>query len=219
MVSITYLAPAPALRPYVSSYYWFCCDEPEFTDVMRAELPQIRLVVRGQAITHYAQGRSLGGVEALLQGPTLQPSRFVTEGPLHVFGMGLLPLGWATVRAARQVLRVPRRILLPMVLSFCLVGAFAMTNSPFGIIVMLVIGLFGWLMEENGFPVAPIILGLVLGPMFERMFMTSMIKSGGDLTAFFDRPIAAVLGICVLLLWSYALVSALTRMVRRKQPA
>ena len=131
----------------------------------------------------------------------------------------LLPLGWATVRAARQVLRVPRRILLPMVLSFCLVGAFAMTNSPFGIIVMLIIGLFGWLMEENGFPVAPIILGLVLGPMFERMFMTSMIKSGGDLTAFFDRPIAAVLGTCVLILWSYALISALTRMARQRHLA
>lgn len=131
----------------------------------------------------------------------------------------LLPLGWATVRAARQVLRVPRRILLPMVLSFCLVGAFAMTNSPFGIVVMLVIGLFGWLMEENGFPVAPIILGLVLGPMFERMFMTSMIKSGGDLTAFFDRPIAAVLGTCVLLLWGYALVTAVLRLTGQRQPA
>lgn len=129
----------------------------------------------------------------------------------------MLPLGWAAVRAARQVLRVPRRVLLPMVLSFCLVGAFAMTNSPFGIVVMLVIGLFGWLLEENGFPVAPIILGLVLGPMFERMFMTSMIKSGGDLTAFFDRPIAAVLGICVLLLWGYALCSALTRTMRKRQ--
>ncbi|MDP2081355.1 MAG: tripartite tricarboxylate transporter permease [Pseudotabrizicola sp.] len=128
----------------------------------------------------------------------------------------LLPLGWATVRAASQVLRVPRRVLLPIVLSFCLVGAFAMTNSPFGIIVMLVIGLFGWFLEENGFPVAPIILGLVLGPMFERMFMTSMIKSGGDLSAFFDRPIAAVLGVCVLLLWFYALISALRRMVRTR---
>ncbi|WP_103336141.1 tripartite tricarboxylate transporter permease [Pseudotabrizicola formosa] len=131
----------------------------------------------------------------------------------------MLPLGWAAVRAARQVLRVPRRILLPMVLSFCLVGAFAMTNSPFGIIVMLAMGVFGWLMEENGFPVAPVILGLVLGPMFERMFMTSMIKSGGDLTAFFDRPIAAVLGICVLLLWGYALLSALVRASRTRQTA
>lgn len=131
----------------------------------------------------------------------------------------LLPLGWATVRVARQVLRVPRRILLPMVLSFCLVGAFAMTNSSFGIIVMLALGLFGWLLEENGFPVAPIILGLVLGPMFERMFMTSMIKSRGDLMAFFDRPIAAVLGVCVLLLWSYALISALNRMARKRRLA
>ncbi|MFN3527049.1 MAG: tripartite tricarboxylate transporter permease, partial [Paracoccus sp. (in: a-proteobacteria)] len=123
----------------------------------------------------------------------------------------MVPLGWVAVKAARQVLRVPSRVLLPIVLAFCIVGAFAMTNSVFGIVVMLALGLLGWLLEENGFPVAPIILGLVLGGMFERMFMTSMIKSGGDLTAFFDRPIAAGLGICVLLLWGASILGAWRR--------
>ncbi|QUS37230.1 tripartite tricarboxylate transporter permease [Falsirhodobacter algicola] len=120
----------------------------------------------------------------------------------------MVPLGWTAVKAAKQVLRVPPRVLLPIVMSLCIVGAFAMTNSVFGIIIMLAIGLLGWLMEENGFPVAPIILGLVLGPMFERMFMTSMIKSNGDLLAFFERPIAAGLGICVLLIWGLSILGA-----------
>lgn len=97
MVSLVYLAPADDLRGHVSSYYWFRCDRPAFADLMRAELPQIRLVVRGQATTHYADGRSFGGASALLQGPTFQPSRFEGEGPLHVFGAGLLPLGWAAL--------------------------------------------------------------------------------------------------------------------------
>jgi len=97
MISITYLAPAQALRPYISSYYWFRSDHPTLCDVMRAELPQIRLVARGQAATHYAKGRSIAGVQALLQGPTFQPAHFVTEGPLHVFGVGLLPRGWAAL--------------------------------------------------------------------------------------------------------------------------
>ena len=55
-------------------------------------------------------------------------------------------------------------------------------------------GLFGWVLEENGFPVAPLILGLVLGEMLEQNFMTSMIKSDGDLLVFFARPIAGTLG-------------------------
>ncbi|QPM92402.1 tripartite tricarboxylate transporter permease [Pseudooceanicola algae] len=128
----------------------------------------------------------------------------------------MVPLGWAAVKAAKQVLLVPSRVLLPIVMSLCIVGAFAMTNSVFGIVIMLAIGILGWLLEENGFPVAPIILGLVLGPMFERMFMTSMIKSDGNLLAFFERPIAAGLGVCVLLIWVFSIIGALRQ--RRATP-
>lgn len=97
MVSLTYLAPAPELRGHISSYYWFTCQRQDFLDLMRAELPQIRLVVTGEATTHYAGGHSVGGLNMLLQGPTFQPARFTCEGPLHVFGAGLLPRGWAAL--------------------------------------------------------------------------------------------------------------------------
>jgi len=78
---------------------------------------------------------------------------------------------------------------------------------------MLCIGLAGWFLEENGFPLAPIILGLVLGGMVERNFLTSMIKSDGDLLGFFERPIAAVLGVFVILLWSTVVVRFVMRMM------
>jgi AraC-like DNA-binding protein len=99
MANLTYFAPAPELRAHVSSYYAFTCDQPEFLGLMRAELPQLRLVLRGEAVTHYARGHSVGGLDALLQGPTFQPSRFVCKGPLRVFGAGLLPRGWAALIA------------------------------------------------------------------------------------------------------------------------
>lgn len=129
----------------------------------------------------------------------------------------MLPMGWLAVKCARPILRVPRRVLLPLVLMVCVVGAFAITNSWFGVAVMLAMGVVGWIMEENGFPVAPAILGLVLGGMVERMFMSSMIRSAGDLTAFFDRPVAAALGCAVLLLWGWALIGGLRRL--RRAPA
>jgi putative tricarboxylic transport membrane protein len=71
-----------------------------------------------------------------------------------------------------------------------------------------------YLMEENGFPVAPAILGLVLGPLLQETFMTSMIKSGGDLLAFFERPIAAGLGLATILIWLWPLLTRIQRHFR-----
>jgi TctA family transporter len=92
---------------------------------------------------------------------------------------------------------------MPIILVFCIVGAFAINNSVFGIGIMLVLGVVGWLMEENGFPVAPAILGLVLGELIEHNFITSMIKADGSLLGFFERPVAAVLGVVTLLVWTW----------------
>ena len=114
----------------------------------------------------------------------------------------LLPIGWAAIKSGKQILRVPRNILMPIILIFCVVGSYAMTNSPFGIIIMVVMGVVGWLMEENGFPIAPCILGLVLGEMLEQNFMTSMIKADGNPLFFFERPIAACLGVLTVLIWA-----------------
>lgn len=113
----------------------------------------------------------------------------------------LLPLGLAAIKSSKQLLRVPREILMPIILLFCIVGTFAINNTVFDVGVMLVLGLIAYLMEENGFPIAPAILGLVLGPLLEDSFITSMIKADGDLLAFFERPIAAGLGVVTLAIW------------------
>jgi TctA family transporter len=114
----------------------------------------------------------------------------------------MLPFGWLAIKSGKQILRVPRRVLLPVILIFCVVGSYAMTNSVYGIWVMLVLGILGWLMEEHGFPIAPAILGLVLGELLEQSFMTSMIKADGNPLMFFERPIAAILGVLTLLIWA-----------------
>jgi putative tricarboxylic transport membrane protein len=129
----------------------------------------------------------------------------------------MVPFGWAAIKSAKQILRMPREILMPIILMFCMVGAFAINNTVFGIAIMLAFGILGFLMEENGFPVAPVILGIVLGPMLEQNFITSLIKSDGNFFGFFARPIAAGLGIVTILVWIAPLALMLWR--RRRTPA
>jgi putative tricarboxylic transport membrane protein len=118
----------------------------------------------------------------------------------------LLPLGYVAIKSAKQILRVPREVLMPVILMFCVVGTFAINNTVFDVGVMLCLGLVAYLMEENGIPIAPAILGLVLGQLIEESFMTSMIKANGNLLMFFSRPISAVLGVTVILIWCWPLM-------------
>jgi TctA family transporter len=73
----------------------------------------------------------------------------------------------------------------------------------FGVVLILFFGLLAFVMEENGFPVAPAILGVVLGTMMEENFVTSMIKSDGNVWVFFTRPIAMwlAIGTIIILFW------------------
>jgi AraC-like DNA-binding protein len=97
MINIRYFAPAPPLRRYISSYYWFESNLPVFDDLMRAELPQIRIVTRGQAQNRFPTGlvRSPGPVH--VQGPTSGAANYSATDALHLFGVGLLPEGWAAL--------------------------------------------------------------------------------------------------------------------------
>jgi TctA family transporter len=123
----------------------------------------------------------------------------------------MLPLGWSLIKIAKNVLHVPRGVLMPIILLFCVVGAFAINNSVFDIGVMLTFGLIAFVMEANEFPIAPTILGMVLGGMLEQNFVTSMIKADGRAAAFFERPIAAGLGVATILIWLTPIVVAVVR--------
>lgn len=123
----------------------------------------------------------------------------------------LLPIGYGVIRVSRFIVSVPRSALMAVVLMACVIGSFAINNTVFDVGVMLLMGFVGWLMEENDFPVAPAILGIVLGQMVEFNFITTMIKAKGDFSMFFSRPIAAVIGIITLMIWFSPLFLALIR--------
>ena len=123
----------------------------------------------------------------------------------------MIPLGFLTIKVAKRILQVPRNILMPMILLFCVVGSYAINNSVFDVGVMLAFGLLAYVMEENGYPVAPAILGVVLGGMLEENFISSMIKSDGRLLGFVERPIAAGLGTVTILVWLSPLILHMIR--------
>jgi AraC-like DNA-binding protein len=97
MITIRYFAPAPPLRKYLSSYYWFEANVPVFNDLMRAELPQMRIVTSGQAYNHFCTGNVCRPGPVHVQGPTSGAAHYSGTGPLRLFGIGLLPEGWAAL--------------------------------------------------------------------------------------------------------------------------
>ncbi len=131
----------------------------------------------------------------------------------------LVPLGDGASKASRHLLSVPREVLMPLILMFCIVGSFSINNTVFDVGVMVTLGIIAYVMEENGFPIAPAILGLVLGPLLEESFMTSMIKSDGALLGFFERPIAAGLGVIALLIWISPAIGWLRRRAAARRGA
>ena len=100
LVSIRYFSPAPALRTLLSSYYLFDADLPAVRDIVRAELGQVRLLLRGHGCYTFGDGRSVVCPRLMLSGPTSAPVEFDATGPLTVFGAGLMPAGWAALIGA-----------------------------------------------------------------------------------------------------------------------
>jgi TctA family transporter len=131
----------------------------------------------------------------------------------------MVPFGYLAVKTSSQMLRVPKNILIPGILMFAITGAFAINNSVFDIAVLAIMGVVGFYMEANGYPVAPIVLGLVLGPILEQNFMTSMIKSDWDLTLFFMRPISAVLGITTVIVWLFPFYATFLEKAKKRTQA
>ncbi|CAN5788649.1 tripartite tricarboxylate transporter permease [soil metagenome] len=117
----------------------------------------------------------------------------------------LLPIGLLAIRAGGLVVRVPRRVLLPVILLFCVVGSYAINGSPFDVGVMLGMGLLGFLLERRGVPLGPVVLGIILGGPLEERLIQTLTGADGSPLAFVDRPMAAVLGLAWFGLWALAI--------------
>lgn len=161
--------------------------------VASAWIPALSLGLPGDTVTAIVLGVFM--MKGITPGPMLfeQQATLVWSlfGAFLIANLVLLPLfGFLTARIATVVVRIPLNLLLGVIAGLCVVGAYAINNNPFDVFVMVAMGVFAFLLRIGGFPLAQVVLGMVLGPILEQNFMVSAIKSRWDLMAFFDRPIA-----------------------------
>jgi putative tricarboxylic transport membrane protein len=171
-----------------------------------AIIPVLTLAVPGSAPAAVLMAAMM--IHGLNPGPMLAISNpeFIYQivAMLVVADMVKLGYGLVLVRPLLWVLLIPRERLMPIVFVLCCVGAFAITSRLFDIWVMLGAGLVGFVLRELRFPMAPLVLGVVLGELLDKNLLRGLVLSGGDVTPFFTRPISAVLCALTLVaaLWS-----------------
>ena len=110
----------------------------------------------------------------------------------------ILLFGLFGVRPLLHVLKVRRNILMPIVYLLCVVGAFATASRMFDVYAMMAIGVGAFFLRRRGYEMAPLVLGLVLGPLLDKSLRRGLVLSDGNFGAFFTRPIALMIAIVTI---------------------
>jgi len=133
-------------------------------------------------------------------------------GSMYIGNIVLLILNLPLIGLWVQALRVPYYILMPLIILFCLIGAYSIASSIVDMFLMLIFGLVGYLMKKFDYEPAPMILAFVLGPMLEYYLKQSLLISQGSMKIFFARPISAS---CLLITFVLLALPTLTWFGRR----
>jgi putative tricarboxylic transport membrane protein len=157
-----------------------------------ALIPMLALSIPGDPIVAVL----MGGL--MLQGITPGPRMFldhpdVVQGIFAVFFVGavlLLPLGLLFIRGVVRVLRMPQWLVLAAVVMISLVGTYAIARQILDLVALIIFGAVGYLLRKAGYPIAPVVIGFVLGPIFEANYRRTWLISQGDLLGYLlTRPI------------------------------
>jgi putative tricarboxylic transport membrane protein len=132
---------------------------------------------------------------------------------MYIGNIMLLVLNLPLIGIWVQVLKVPYKILFPLILLLCLIGVYSISNTVFDIYIMIVFGVVGYLMKKFEYEGAPLVLAFILGPLFENNLRKSLIMSQGSSSIFFLRPISAAF----LILAFIILISPLIPGMRKKR--
>lgn len=166
-----------------------------------ALIPMLTLGIPGDIVTAIL----LTGF--LVQGLFPGPSMFKQHGEiiyalffgLFIGNLFLLFIGHFFIKGAVAVTKVPTAILYPLIFLFCVVGSYAMQNNIFDIGVMIIFGFLGYVMKKAEFPLAPLLIAFILGPILERSLRQAFITTGGEITSFFTSPISIIFIILTIL--------------------
>ncbi|NKE45096.1 transporter [Roseomonas frigidaquae] len=188
-----------------------------------AIIPVLTLAVPGSAPAAVLMAAMM--IHGLNPGPMLAITapEFIYQivAMLVVADMVKLVYGLVLVKPLLWVLLIPRSRLMPIVFTLCTVGAFAITSRLFDIWVMLGAGLVGFILRELRFPMAPLVLGIVLGELLDKNLLRGLVLTGGDISPFFTRPISMALCVLTLLAVAWAIPGLVPRVVGvfRRRPA
>lgn len=161
----------------------------------------------------------LGGlmIHGIIPGPTLMHERpevfWGVIASMYVGNIMLLVLNLPLIGLWVKLLRVPYAILFPLILLFCLIGAYTVNNQVTDIYIMVFFGVMGYLMRKYNYEAAPLVLAFVLGPMMENNLRQSLIISDGSLLIFLTRPISGTLAAVTIIL----LISSLLPKIQKKR--
>ena len=119
-------------------------------------------------------------------------------GMLALANIFMLILGLGLINVFVKIIKVPTNVLMPLVLIMCYIGSYAIHNNFFDVYVALLFGIIAYLSLKAKFPLPPMLLGIILGPLIESNFRRSITMSRGSLVIFFERPLSAVFIIIAL---------------------
>ena len=158
-------------------------------------IPTLALGVPGNSVAALIMGAML--IQGLNPGPALfSQSGDIVYGfmwQMMITAFFMFALGLIGAKLLVNMLKIPSALLAPMILIICSLGTYASTNSMADVWLMLGFGVMGYVLSRNGYPMAPIVLGAILGPLAESSFRQGLLISQGDALFFFSSPISLVL--------------------------
>jgi putative tricarboxylic transport membrane protein len=154
-------------------------------------IPLLCLGIPGDIMTAVLMGAFM--IQGITPGPMMFQERaniiYALFVGLMVCNLANLIIGRLSIKTAKNVIRIPGPILYAVIILFCFVGSYAVNNSFFDVQVMFFFGFLGYLMRKYGFPLPPLLIAFILGPMMENALRQSLIIFDGDITNFLTRPI------------------------------
>lgn len=126
----------------------------------------------------------------------------------------MIAVGFVAAMCFATLMKVPAPILNTFIVVLCFLGAFALRNDMADVWLTMLFGILGFFMRRWALPIPPLVMGIILGPMAEQYFLTSMVSHGNDLTVFVTRPVSAV----VLLLSLVVVAGPLVTRLRTRRP-
>ncbi|HEX2651350.1 MAG TPA: tripartite tricarboxylate transporter permease [Burkholderiales bacterium] len=182
-----------------------------------AMIPLLTMGIPGSGATAIILGAFLlHGVQPgpqIFTNPEQAQMAYTVFASLFLGVIGMCLLGYFAIKLLVRVLDFPEAIVSAFVVMFCFIGAFAARNNLTDLYVIAAFGVIGFLFERARFPIAPLVLGSILGPLAENTFMTTMISFDNDWTVFFTRPVSGT----VLALALVALLLPVVRQLRGRK--